>query len=79
MMTSMSTALPVSGVGLPCKEIQRRLLFEGHLVCLPGTDFGAVGEGHLRYSYVRTMEKLVAGMDKTEEIIRKIVAEQAAA
>jgi aspartate aminotransferase len=68
----------VSGVGVPCKEIQRRLLFEGHLVCLPGTDFGAVGEGHLRYSYVRAMEKLVAGMDKTEEIIKKIVAEQAA-
>jgi aspartate aminotransferase len=66
----------VSAVGLPCRELAQRLLFEGHTVCLPGTDFGAVGEGHLRFSYVRNMETLVAGMDAVESIITKIVAEK---
>ena len=36
---------------------------------------GDIGEGHLRYSYVRTMEKLVAGMDATEAFFKKVMAE----
>ena len=34
-----------------------------------------VGEGHLRFSYVRTMERLVKGMDAVEAMIKKIMAE----
>jgi aspartate/methionine/tyrosine aminotransferase len=66
----------ISGVGLTSKEFQHRLLWENHVVALPGTDFGAVGEGHVRYSYVRSMERLIAGMDKTEELVHRIMAEK---
>jgi aspartate aminotransferase len=71
----------ISGVceatGLKCKELAKRMLFEHYVVCLPGTDFGAVGEGHLRYSYVRSMETLIAGMDATEAFFTKVMAEAA--
>ena len=49
---------------MKCREFAKRLLFESYVVCLPGTDFGDVGEGHLRFSYVRSMESLEEGMEK---------------
>ena len=64
-----------AATGLKCKELAKRLLFEHYVVCLPGTDFGEIGEGHFRFSYVRTMEKLTAGMDATETFIKKVLAE----
>lgn len=36
-----------------------------------------VGEGHLRFSYVRSMEELKAGMDKFEQVVDNIIADQA--
>ncbi len=38
---------------------------------------GEIGEGHLRYSYVRSMETLVLGMDATEAFFKKVMDEAA--
>ena len=55
----------------------KRLLFESYVVCLPGTDFGDVGEGHLRFSYVRSMESLEEGMAAVHAFVEKVLAEAA--
>ena len=52
----------VSSFGLSSKEVADRLLSEGGVAVLPGTDFGANGEGKIRLSYVGDMETLEEGV-----------------
>jgi aspartate aminotransferase len=52
----------VKALGVPSSELARRLLHEAGIACLSGTDFGAHGEGYLRFSYaasVATIEEAI--------------------
>ena len=42
--------------------LSERLLEEAGVACAPGIDFGAGGEGFLRFSYATSMERLVEGV-----------------
>ena len=55
------------------KEFADKFLDDKYIVCLPGTDFGEAGEGHLRFSYVRNMEELKRGMTQMAEFVNEIV------
>ena len=48
----------VSELGLRSNELAERLLNEAGIACLPGNDFGAQGEGYLRFSYAASMEEI---------------------
>jgi aspartate aminotransferase len=48
----------VKGLGIPSAELARRLLNEAGIACLSGTDFGAHGEGYLRFSYAASLETI---------------------
>jgi aspartate/methionine/tyrosine aminotransferase len=48
----------VTGIGLPAKELQERLLDEAGIAALPGTAFGPQGEGYLRLSYANSVQNL---------------------
>ena len=48
----------VSGLGLPSAVLADRLLQEAGVACLPGTAFGAHGEGFLRLTYASSPENL---------------------
>jgi aspartate/methionine/tyrosine aminotransferase len=37
----------------------------------PGIDFGANGEGYLRFSYANSMENLTLGMDRMENYLKE--------
>jgi aspartate aminotransferase len=48
----------VKGLGIPSADLARRLLNEAGIACLSGTDFGAHGEGYLRFSYAASLETI---------------------
>ena len=55
----------VKALGMPAAELQSRLLDDAGVACLPGTAFGAFGEGHLRLSYANSIpniERALAAM-----------------
>ena len=65
----------VSSFGLSSKEVADRLLSEGGVAVLPGTDFGANGEGKIRLSYVEDMETLEEGVRRIAATLGKIAEE----
>ena len=48
---------------------------EGGVAVLPGTDFGANGEGKIRLSYVGDMETLEEGVRRIAATLGKIAEE----
>ena len=47
-------------------ELSRRLLEEAGVSCAPGIDFGAGGEGFLRFSYATDLERLREGVRRLD-------------
>jgi aspartate/methionine/tyrosine aminotransferase len=47
------------------------ILEKAHIGVTPGIDFGANGEGYLRFSYANSMENLVIGMDRMETYLKE--------
>lgn len=60
----------ISSFGLDSKTFCNRLLDEAHVVCVPGSAFGPVGEGHMRIAYTATEEDIIEAMAR----IRKFCA-----
>jgi aspartate/methionine/tyrosine aminotransferase len=60
----------VSALGRPSKDLADRLLTEGGVSALPGTAFGAEGEGYLRFSFANSLPNI----EQAVERIRKFVA-----
>ena len=47
------------------------ILENAHVGVTPGIDFGANGEGFLRFSYASSLEKINEGMDRIEHYLNK--------
>src|SRR3989339_210884 len=47
------------------------ILEKDHVGVTPGIDFGANGEGYLRFSYANSMENLKTGLDRVEGYLKK--------
>ncbi|WDP89850.1 MAG: pyridoxal phosphate-dependent aminotransferase [Desulfobacter sp.] len=47
------------------------ILDKAHIGVTPGIDFGANGEGYLRFSYANSMENLKTGMDRMEGYLKE--------
>ncbi len=47
------------------------ILDKAHIGVTPGIDFGANGEGYLRFSYANSMENLKIGMDRMQAYLEK--------
>jgi aspartate/methionine/tyrosine aminotransferase len=45
------------------------ILEKAHLGVTPGIDFGAGGEGYLRFSYANSLENIAAGLDRLERYL----------
>jgi len=54
--------------GLNSEEIAMALL-EGGVLCSPGTAFGELGEGHLRFAYTIGRDDINKGMDRVEVVL----------
>ena len=60
-------AMPkISDLGVASARVFANRLLEAGVALLPGTDFGAYGEGYLRLSYATAREKLVEGLNRIQ-------------
>ena len=60
----------VEETGLTSEDFCMRLLEEEQVVCVPGTAFGACGQGHIRISYANSRENLKEAADRIERFIK---------
>jgi aminotransferase len=60
----------IKNTGLSSLEFASRLLKHQKVAVVPGTAFGASGEGYVRISYAAGFEKLKEAMDKMERFIQ---------
>ena len=56
--------------GLTSEEFCSRLLRETHVAAVPGTAFGACGEGHIRCSYATGIDKLNIALERVEKFVK---------
>ena len=62
--------------GMTSEEFAFKLLEAEKVAVVPGTAFGDCGEGFLRISYAYSLDSLKIAMEKIENFIRKLRAEQ---
>jgi aspartate aminotransferase len=58
----------VADLGRPAAELADRLLASGGVALLPGTAFGAHGEGYLRLSYANSVDNLRRALTRIERV-----------
>ncbi|MBP5331930.1 MAG: aminotransferase class I/II-fold pyridoxal phosphate-dependent enzyme [Lachnospiraceae bacterium] len=61
----------ISSLGMTSDEFATTLLNEEKVAVVPGTAFGACGEGYLRISYAYSIEKLKTAMARIEKFVEK--------
>ncbi|GAA3103136.1 pyridoxal phosphate-dependent aminotransferase [Kribbella aluminosa] len=59
----------ITELGVPAATLSDRLLDEAGVACLPGTSFGAYGEGHLRFSYANSIDNLRRALDAFKVLV----------
>ena len=62
----------VAGLGLSSKAFADRLLNEAGVAALAGSDFGACGEGYVRFSYANSVENIQKAVDRIAEFAAKL-------
>ncbi|MCD7982276.1 MAG: aminotransferase class I/II-fold pyridoxal phosphate-dependent enzyme [Clostridiales bacterium] len=62
--------------GMTSEEFALRFLEEEKVAVVPGTAFGACGEGFLRISYAYSLDALKEALERLERFIRKLRAEE---
>ncbi|MDR3091525.1 MAG: aminotransferase class I/II-fold pyridoxal phosphate-dependent enzyme [Clostridiales bacterium] len=62
----------IKSTGLSTEDFCRRLLFEGKVAVVPGTAFGACGEGFVRCSYAYSIDSIKTALKRIEEFLGKI-------
>lgn len=62
----------ITKTGLSSEEFCRRLIMEQHVACVPGTAFGASGEGFIRCSYATSMENLEEAMRRIHTFVASL-------
>jgi len=59
----------VSALGLPSEDIARFLVQEVGVIIVPGSAFGAHGEGHLRLSYAASRNNIETSMERVKQAV----------
>ena len=62
----------IRGTGLTSETFCTRLLEEKQVACVPGTAFGASGEGHVRCSYATSIEKLNEALGRIRAFVESL-------
>lgn len=64
--------------GMTSEEFANRFLKEEKVAVVPGTAFGASGEGFLRVSYAYSLDSLREALDRLERFVKRLDQEQKA-
>ena len=62
----------IARTGLSSDEFCTRLLMEQKVACVPGTAFGASGEGHIRCSYATSLENLTEALKRIRAFVSSL-------
>lgn len=62
----------IGKTGLTSDEFCTQLLETRHVACVPGTAFGASGEGHIRCSYATSIENLTEALKRIREFVNEL-------
>lgn len=62
----------VRSTGLSSKEFALRLLQEEKVACVPGSAFGASGEGYLRACFATSLEKLEIAAERMNRFVQRL-------
>lgn len=62
----------IRAFGLDSKTFCDRLLDEAHVVCVPGSAFGSVGEGFIRMAYTASKEDIQEAMRRIKDFCAKL-------
>jgi aminotransferase len=58
----------IASTGLTSRDFSMRLLHEKKVAVVPGTAFGAGGEGHVRCSFATALDQIKIAMERTAEL-----------
>jgi aspartate/methionine/tyrosine aminotransferase len=62
----------VSAFGKPSAELANRLLEHAGVALVPGTAFGAYGEGYLRAAFTTSMDRIEQGIERMGRFFRTL-------
>ncbi|MEX1118804.1 MAG: aminotransferase class I/II-fold pyridoxal phosphate-dependent enzyme [Terrimicrobiaceae bacterium] len=62
----------VTSTGLTSREFSLRLLHEKKVAVVPGTAFGASGEGHVRCSYATSLDQIKIAVERIAEFATEV-------
>ena len=62
----------IKNTGLTSDEFCTQLLEKKQVACVPGTAFGACGEGHIRCSYATSLENLTEALRRIREFVSEL-------
>lgn len=65
----------IGGFGLTSEEFCERLLYEHKVAIVPGTAFGACGEGYARISYAYSVRHILEALEKISDFIEVLKKE----
>jgi aminotransferase len=61
----------IKGLNMSSDDFATRLLQEEKVAVVPGTAFGACGEGFLRISYAYSIDNLKVALERIERFVKK--------
>ncbi len=61
----------ITKAGMPSEEFCNRLIHEKKVACVPGTAFGAEGEGYMRCSYASSIENIREALSRIAEFVEE--------
>jgi aminotransferase len=62
----------IKSSGLTDEEFSERLLMEEKVAVVPGSAFGASGEGHVRASYATSLPNIEEALNRMERFLAKL-------
>lgn len=62
----------ITGTGMKSKPLANLLLNEAGVASLSGSDFGAYGEGYIRFSYANSVDNIQLALERIAETVAKL-------
>ena len=59
----------IQSTGMDSQTFCEKLLWDKKVACVPGTAFGASGEGHIRCSYATSLENLTEALGRIRAFV----------
>ena len=62
----------IRSTGMTSDEFCERLIYDKRVAVVPGSAFGACGEGHVRISYAYSLKHLAEALDRMAAFLQEL-------